>query len=115
MSIEELKEAYKKGIREFNDLDLEGDLSQVNLSGSKFMNCFFLVNFSKANLSHTIFKMGNIKTCDFREANLTGSHLEELAIEGTLWDGAKVDGIFVKNLYCYGSTLQKAEFLESIE
>lgn len=115
MNIEELKEAYKNGMREFDNLDLDGDLSEVDLSGSKFSNCFFSVNFSRANLSHTTFKTGNVKTCDFREADLSDAHLEELAIESTIWTGAKVDRIFIKNLYCYSSELQKVDFLQLIE
>lgn len=115
MTTKELLAAYQKGQRKFYDLDIDGDLERADLSGASFEECFFMIDFTGANLQNSSFKSGNIKTCDFTNANLRNAHFEDLAIESAEWKGANIEGITIKNLYSYSYTLQKKDFLELYE
>ncbi|MEN8119902.1 MAG: pentapeptide repeat-containing protein [Bacteroidota bacterium] len=104
---------YNDGQRYFKDIDLNnGDLSETNLQGISFDNCFLAVDFRGANLRGAKFTNSNIKTCNFRGADLTDAHFENLLVDSADFEGAKADRATFKDGYYHSATLQQADFDE---
>ena len=111
--VSELLSRYQNGERSFVELDIEnGDLRGTKLADATFENCFLTVDFRGANLRNSKFINGNIKTCDFREADLTHAHFEELAVDSTRFKGAKTKGLVFKNNYVMGQQVNQQDFEE---
>jgi len=76
-------EQYKKGQRLFVGLDMQDEcFDDQNLEGTIFKNCFFYSSFRRANLRGAKFIDSNLKTCDFREADLKMFRLNLLHSQG---------------------------------
>lgn len=106
---QEIFEKYNSGQTHFDDIDGSGDLTNMNLEGISFDNCFLDINLRNTNLKNARFTNGNIKTCDFENADLTGAHFEKVAVEATNFFGAKIKNTIFKDNYCYSSVLQQKD------
>lgn len=102
----------QSGQREFENIDLEHvDLSYSKLTGLTFIDCFITASFCYADLSYTKFYRGNIKTCDFRNANLSYATMEMVAFESTIFKGALTTGFSFINNYSYNAAgIGQADF-----
>ena len=111
-SIEQLLSAYANGERHFFDCDIDGSLKATNLKGVIFQECFFLCDFHGANLKGARFEKCNLKTCSFREANLTDAVISECAAEFIDFVNADVEKLKFHNNYSMGCILNQSD-LES--
>lgn len=109
-SIQEFLSLYNSGQRRFKGLNIEGDLSNQDLSGVSFEDCFITADFKYADLSNSQFIGGNIKTSDFRYSNLTNAEFMNLAVESTSFDWAKTEGLKFKGNFCYGQVVAESNF-----
>ena len=109
-SLQEIINLYKEGQRLFRGLDIEGDLSNQDLNGISFEDCFIAVDFKYSNLSYSKFKNGSIKTSDFRYSDLTKAEFMNLAVESTQYDWAITEGLKFKGNYCYGQEIPESDF-----
>lgn len=111
-TIDELRLAYSKGQREFEDWDFEEDESAegMNLSGVIFKNCFLFLNFRNTNLTNSIFINCNLKTADFSGANLENGLIRNCSVESTMFNGANTKGFRFEENYCYGATTKPGDF-----
>ncbi len=95
-------EQLKTGKTVFKEIDLENmDLRNENISGITFKNCIISADFRNSNLSSTKFIRSNIKTSDFRNADLTDGLMENVSFEATKFKGAKTDGFIFNDNYCH--------------
>ena len=109
-------EEYSKGKRYFENLDVMNEsFDGANLEGIIFDYCSLYVSFRKANLRNAQFLNGGIKTCDFREADLTNANFECVCIESTRFAGAKTDGVYFNNNSSYGQNATQADFEKYIK
>ena len=73
-SFRELLDRYDRGERDFTgaelDADSDSDLTGVCLDDVDFSHAFLVANFRGASLRGVCFFQANVKTCDFREADL---------------------------------------------
>lgn len=107
----EIIEAYNNGQRYFPDIEMEDEnFDGQNLEGIIFERCFLYSSFQKANLKNSKFINGNIKTCDFTEADLTNAHFENVLVECVVLSGAKTEGIYFDNNWYYGHNLTQKDF-----
>jgi uncharacterized protein YjbI with pentapeptide repeats len=66
-------------------------------------------------LANTHFINGGIKTCDFREANLTAAHFENICIACAQFARAITIGTYFDNNSCYGQEVTQQHFEEWIK
>lgn len=99
----------KAGQKEFIDIQLEGSFINENLSGLEFEKCFIIADFTGSNLSKTIFKDCNLKTCIFRYANINNASFEGNCLESTDFGYAQYS-----NLYLEGNTVYSCEFTKEM-
>ena len=105
-------EAFEKGQRKFNDLDFENleGFSNKDFSGVEFEGCFFALDFRNSKLTDSKFIGCNVKTTDFRQANLTNALMRNCCVEGAMFKGAQTDGFqFIEN-YFMGSESGQEDF-----
>jgi len=108
-------EKYRQGQRHFENLDMENESFEgQNLESIVFENCSLYISFRKTNLRNAKFINGGIKTCDFREADLTSARFENVCIEGAQFAGSKVEGVYFNNNSSYGQNVTQADFNEWI-
>jgi uncharacterized protein YjbI with pentapeptide repeats len=62
MKADEILALIKSGMNEFYELDIEGSFINKNLSSLYFERCFFIADFSGANLTKTVFDKCNLNT-----------------------------------------------------
>jgi len=114
MTSEELLALLKSGKNEFYELDIEGIFINENLSNLFFEKCFFVADFSGANLTKTVFDGCNLKTCDFSYCNLEGSIFENNCLDATEFKFVQFKNITFKNNSAYGCEFTK-ELLEDMQ
>jgi uncharacterized protein YjbI with pentapeptide repeats len=91
----ELITRYQNGERYFRHSGLDElicDFRGVNLSKADFSHSFIVADFRGAVLKSVNFSHCNVKTCDFRGADLQGAIFREALLEGTEFAGAILDG-----------------------
>ncbi len=104
-------EQYRLGQRYFKNLDIENESFEgQNLEDIVFEYCSLYVSFRGANLKNARFINGGVKTCDFREADLTNARFEFVCIEGIQFARAITDGVYFDNNSCYGQNATQADF-----
>ncbi len=81
ISLQELKDRYEKGERDFSDTDIRmNQFDNMNLSGC---------NFSGSNLSFSSFRSANLNGCNFTGANVEWSNFSRANLDNTDFSGAK--------------------------
>ena len=108
----EFFEAFEKGQRKFDNLDLEDleGFSDKDFSGVEFENCFLNLDFRNSNLSNSKFIGCNVKCADFRQTDLTNALMENCSVESAMFKGAKTDGFqFIENYFC-GNASEQEDF-----
>lgn len=113
MTAEELLALIESGKNEFYELDIEGTFINDNLSNLYFEKCFFIADFSGANLTKTVFDGCNLKTCDFSYCNLEGSMFENNCLDATEFKFVQFKNMTFKNNSAYGCEFTK-ELLEDV-
>ena len=68
------------------------------------------ISFRFANLRNATFVNGNIKCCDFRDADLSGARFENLSVESSQYARAKTDGLVWTSNWAYGSISTQEDF-----
>lgn len=92
------------GKKIFKEIELVNlDLRNENLSGLTFIGCFISADLRNANLRDTKFIGGNVKTSDFRLADLTNGLMEKVSFESTKFKRAKMENFIFKDNYCYSA------------
>ena len=116
-SIQDLLYAYEKGERYFTDLSFENgeNFEGLNLSGSTFEKSWFCAYFTNTNLSNCKFMGCNIKTSDFRGANLTNALITDCPVESTRYKGSIRDGFIFENNYCMGNIVGQEFIVDMLE
>lgn len=114
MTSEELLALIKSGESEFYGIDIEGTLINENLSNLLFEKCFFIADFSGANLAKTVFDGCNLKTCDFSYCNLEGSTFKDNCLDATEFMFVQFKNITFKDNSAYGCEFTK-EVLEDMQ
>jgi uncharacterized protein YjbI with pentapeptide repeats len=93
ISESELLRRYKSGQRKFCNLDITSDgsnaLLNANIDGIELIGCFISVSFRGASLKRAIVH-SNVKTCDFSNADLSGSDFRTAALCATTFVGANM-------------------------
>jgi uncharacterized protein YjbI with pentapeptide repeats len=114
MDTNTLIDSYKKGVRDFKNINMEQNeaIQNTTLSGATFTDCMFAVRFEDCDLSNAIFRNCNFKTCEFNNSDLTGSLFEGCNLDGVNFESSTTDGISVKDLYFQGNTIQQDEFVK---
>ena len=76
-TIEEVKEAYKQGYRDFGRIFLQdGDLNHVTLKGSDFTESYLIsINFDNCNLEEMDWQYAKLVKCNLHAASLVNSKL----------------------------------------
>ncbi|MDP4181332.1 MAG: pentapeptide repeat-containing protein [Bacillota bacterium] len=113
MKAEDLRELIKKGQKSFKDINLGGCFINDDLRNLIFENCLIDADFSGANLSRTIFKNCNLKSCIFCYSNLDLSKFEGNFLDDTEFNFAQFRYITFINNSAYGSIFSK-EILEML-
>ncbi|NHZ41652.1 pentapeptide repeat-containing protein [Massilia aquatica] len=109
--VSEVLAAYARGERRFHGLEIDGEsFERQVLKDVVFEDCFFYVSFRFANLRNATFVNGNIKCCDFRDADLSGAHFENLSVESSQYARAKTDGLVWTGNWAYGSISTQEDF-----
>jgi uncharacterized protein YjbI with pentapeptide repeats len=109
-------EAYRNGQRIFKKLFINGEsFSDQVLNDVEFIDCVIYANFQRAQLKNAKFLESVIKTCDFREADLSNAHFEGVAVESTQFARAKTNGLRWIKAYAYGSLSTQDDFEEWIK
>lgn len=108
----ELLSRYQAGIRRFSGLDVVGDgsnaLEGAVLDGIELIDCCFVVSFRGASLRRATL-YANVKTCDFTDADLTGSNFRNSALCSTTFQGAKMEGADFTGAFNHGHDLAPGE------
>jgi hypothetical protein len=127
MSVAELKKRYKRGERNFENLDLEGsdlqgiELPGINLTGANFKGanltdcnlqkaCLNRANFSEAILIEADFDGASLVEANLDRANLANASLNETKLMGALL----TNGASLKNAYLISSFLNHARLTDAI-
>ncbi len=113
-SVEGLLTAYKRGERNFNQVNLEkADLSNLNLTGISLKQANLKgANLSQAILSKANLEEANLEKADFQNADLTEANLRNANLEEAKLDAANLtSAILIKaNLsYAYMASCQLIE------
>lgn len=113
-TVQEFITAYENGQRLFSGLEFENgeSFSGLDMSGIIFEECWFTVNFSRANLTGIKFLRCNLKTSDFSYANLTNARIIGCALEGVIFTGATIKGILVDHNSAFNLTVDLNNFSE---
>jgi hypothetical protein len=127
MSVAELKKRYKRGERNFENLDLEGanlqgiELPEINLTGANFKGANLTdCNFQKACLNGVNFSEALLIETDFDgasliEANLSGANLANASLnESKLMRALFTNGAYLKNAYLISAFLNNARLTDAI-
>lgn len=116
-TIEELVFAYAHGQRHFKYWDFAEDVSAkgLDLSHAVFEHCFMFLDFRDSNLSHTQFISCNLKTADFRGANLHNALIKDCCVEASLYSKAVTTHLRFENNGYFGINLQQADFPKLLE
>jgi len=108
----ELLQEYASGQRRFNNLDIWDDgseaLAGACLDGIELIDCFVKASFRNSSLKNAVIH-SNVKTCDFSDADLSGSDFRRSALCATTFAGAKMDGADFTNAYNHGYELTAGE------
>lgn len=116
LSVRELLDAYNKGERRFENIDVDEYQSMDGnmLCDAVFVNCFLsCIDFSNSNLSNVTFKGCNLKCSQFDNAVLTNSTIENCLMEASSFKNAWISGMVFKENYHYGATINQDDFLEN--
>jgi uncharacterized protein YjbI with pentapeptide repeats len=108
----ELRRRYASGQRRFCNLDICDDGSDAlvgaQLDEIEIVDCFVAASFRKASLKNAVVH-ANVKTCDFTDADLSGSDFRNSALCATLFTGANMDGADFTDAYYHGHDLAAGE------
>lgn len=120
MDIEELKERYAAGDRDFSGVDLSGlSLMYIHLSDADFSNANLRsANLAGANLSNTDFNSSNLQFVNLNRAilshaNLRNANLESATILGANLEEANLGNVNLKNTYLDRANLKNANLNEA--
>ncbi len=102
MTSEELLVLIESGKNKFYELDIEGTFINDNLSNLYFEKCFFIADFSGANLTKTVFDRCNLKTCNFSYCNLDNSVFENNCHDATEFEFVQFKNLTFENNSAYG-------------
>lgn len=112
ISLSELARRYASGQRHFCNLDIYDDGSDAlvgaNLENIRLIDCFVHGSFRSASLKGAVVH-GNVKTCDFTDADLSGSNFRGAALCAAIFAGAKMDGADFTGAYNHGYDLSEGE------
>ncbi len=102
--IETIIDRYNAGHRYFLNLDFDKgeDLSGITLKDATFDNCCFSVDFSKSDLSNSIFTNCNLKGAGFSKANLFRAVFDGCMLEATEFKDASAEEIVFKKCFAHG-------------
>lgn len=108
----ELLLRYASGQRRFTNLDICDDGSDAlvgaHLDDIELIYCFVCASFRKASLRNAVIH-ANVKTCDFTDADLSGSDFRGSALCATTFVGANLEGADFTNAYNHGHDLAAGE------
>jgi hypothetical protein len=107
MNKQEFSKLLKSEQTEFNNIDLEGDFINENLSNLIFENCFIVADFTGTNLKNTVFTNCNLKTCIFNYSNLEGSLFNSNSLDGTEFKFTQCNQITFTDNSSYGCNFSK--------
>jgi Pentapeptide repeats (8 copies) len=127
MSVAELKKRYKRGERNFENIDLEGadlqgiELPEIDLTGANFKGanltdcnlqkaCLNRANFSEAILIEADFDGASLVEANLDRANLANASLNETKLMGVLL----TNGASLKNAYLISAFLNNARLTETV-
>jgi uncharacterized protein YjbI with pentapeptide repeats len=115
-AVPKILEAYKNGQRIFKKILVFGEsFNDQILNDVEFIDCNMYTDFRFSQLRNAKFFDGAIKSCDFREADLTNATFEKMSFEHAQFAGAKTDGVLWIENYAYGSITTQADFEEWIK
>lgn len=108
----ELLRRYASGQRRFHNLDIGDDGSDALvgaiLDDIEIIDCFVTASFRNASLKNAVVH-ANVKTCDFTDADLSGSDFRGSALCATIFTNAKVEGADFTDAYNHGYELAAGE------
>jgi uncharacterized protein YjbI with pentapeptide repeats len=108
----ELRRRYASGQRRFYNLDICDDGSDAlvgaHLDEIEIVDCFVMASFRKASLKNAVVH-ANVKTCDFTNADLSGSDFRNSALCATIFTGANMEGADFTDAYYHGYDLAAGE------
>ena len=109
----EILARYKRGERDFTDLELENDpdadLSGVCPDGADLSRSYIVASFHSASLRGIRFVGANVKTCDFRCADLRDADFSGAALCATRFTGARMEGARFTGAYYHNRELRDGE------
>jgi uncharacterized protein YjbI with pentapeptide repeats len=114
MKADEILALIKSGMNEFYELDIEGSFINKNLSSLYFERCFFVADFSGANLTKTVFDECNLKTCDFSYCGLNDSTFKNNCLDAAEFKFVQFNNLTFKNNSAYGCDFTK-DLLEDMQ
>jgi uncharacterized protein YjbI with pentapeptide repeats len=111
---EEILRRYASGEREFRQLDIEDSDDGASFRGARlddadFSGSFLVADFTGTSLRNSCWSNANVKTCIFRDADLSGANFSGAALDATVFQGAKMAGANFTGAYVQGSELQPGE------
>ncbi len=116
---QELIQRYALGERTFSDVDFcerDSHGNYPNFDGAQLTNIvfhdsFICASFRRACLRNAISHC-NMKGSDFAEADVRNSSFVGCAVDGTIFDRAKLEGIVFTGAFYQGCELKKGEYPE---
>jgi uncharacterized protein YjbI with pentapeptide repeats len=112
ISESELLRRYQSGQRRFCDLDINSDGSSAlvgaQIDGIELIGCFVLASFRGASMQRAIVH-SNVKTCDFSNADLSGSDFRNSALCATTFVGANMREADFTGAFFHSHELKKGE------
>ena len=119
LTTRQLQAAYKGGLRKFSNTeiivesgnDLPALLTDIDLQGSEFSNCWFhSAIFRHVNLSNVKFDLCNLKLTTFENCDLSGSIWKECAVCAIAVAGSNTEAIQVSEVTAYGESFEDVEY-----
>jgi uncharacterized protein YjbI with pentapeptide repeats len=108
----ELLRRYQSGQRQFCDLDINSDgtnaLVGAHIDGIELIDCFITASFRGASMQRAIVH-SNMKTCDFSNADLSGSDFRNAALCATTFVGANMRETDFTGAFFHSHELKKGE------
>lgn len=112
-SVEDFLKQYEKGVRTFDDIDLDGELHDLHLEGVSFHNCFITLKLNGCTLTNCRFDECNLKTSFFNHCSLIDVQILNCALDGVVINTSFLHHITSHNNYSQGFPLSVSDLVST--
>lgn len=110
MKAKALLTKIKSGIKDYDGMDIEGDIINENLEYMQFKNCYFNVDFSGTVFQHVDFINCNLKSCHFNYTRIKNTEFNNCLMDGTDFSFAKINELTLNHVSYYDTIITGENF-----